>query len=431
MSLFNWKKAKPELETKTMQNGIQMLVPQADRNIIDWSQPDLTNAYKKWVYTCCRYNANAIAAVNLKLVSFNGFDEDSKMCLWPGQEVSKKNFKYDSSLVNNLRYKIAGNMTELYAHPFLSLLDRPNDEDNRYTFMYKLATNLQLTGNGFILLRKEGEENGELGKSPITTGEKSTINSMHVLHSQFMVPKINYASPDNLNIIDGYWYTCNGKSRFYTLDQVIRFRYYNPMNDVYGFSPLQAIWGQHLLQMGFDEHQLAVLNNGANPSIAVTYKGVTAMTEKARDIMYAQWNKVFRGAKNTGKPFISGDDFLITKLGLTPQEMDFVDGRVETRNAIAGAYGVPTSFLDSKNANRASYQVDMIRHQEGTIRPSIQQMVDIINNKIVLPYFEEKRIMLTYDNPVASDRGDRIDEAIKLKNAGLMSVDEARMYIQE
>ena len=431
MSLFWNKKTVAPTETKTMQAGLQLLSPQSDRNIIDWKQIDLTSAYKKWVFTCCRLNANAIASVNLKLVSFNEFDAESKTCLWPGQEISKKKLKYDNALSNNIRYKIAGSMTELYAHPFLSLLDRPNNVDNRYTFIYKLATNLQLTGSGFILLRKEGEEDAELDKSPIATGEKGTINSMHVLHSQYMVPKINYANPDQLNIVDGYWYTVNGRSKWYSLDQVIRFTYYDPISDVYGFSPLQAVWGQHLLQMGFDEHQLAVLQNGANPSIAVTYKGITAMADKTRDMMYTQWNKVFRGAKNSGKPFISGDDFSVTKLGMTPMEMDFQSGRQETKACIAGAYGVPTSFLDSKETNKASYQVDLLRYQQQTIKPAIQQMVDVINNKIVLPYFEEKRIMLTYDNPVSADRSDRIDEAIKLKAAGLMTEEEAKMYIQE
>ena len=267
-------------------------------------------------------------------------------------------------------------------HPLIDLLNRPNPQQSYSEFFNSLFGFLLLSGNAYVL--KVGSDVG-------------APRELHLLR------------PDRIQIKGGgkpipqrYEYIVNGRVQdVFDVDQDTGFsdikhiKLWNPLDDYYGCSPLQAAAvevDQHNLS---SKHNINLLNNGARPSGAVIFKpkddqGFTVnLTESQRQQLLTDLNNRFVGTGNAGRPMLLEGDFDWKEMGLSPKDMDFINLKHMSATDIALCFGVPSQLVGvPDNQTYSNVAEARLALYEETIIPHLKLIQSDLNEWLV-PMFSD------------------------------------------
>ncbi|HWJ72106.1 MAG TPA: phage portal protein [Kaistia sp.] len=229
-------------------------------------------------------------------------------------------------------------------HPLLALLAEPNRHQSGTAFFEALYANLLIAGNAYAELVMLGGEPAEL----------------HALR------------PDRMKVVPGadgwpeaFDYTVGGQTvRFHDpgeggIAPVLQLRLHHPLDDHYGFAPIEAA------AMALDIHNAAgawnkaLLDNSARPSGALVYRGEGGATLSAEQFerLKAELETNYTGAVRAGRPLLLEGGLDWTSMALTPRDMDFMEAKHGAAREIALAFGIPPMLLglpgDNTYANYA------------------------------------------------------------------------------
>lgn len=216
-------------------------------------------------------------------------------------------------------------------HPLRRLLDRPNPEQSGADLIEGLIGALQTTGDGYL----------EAVGDPAPT-ELYTLR------------------PDRMAVVPGprgwpqaYQYTVDGRPtriprRADGFMPVLHLKLYNPLDDHYGFSPLQAAGAAVDIHNASGAWNKALLDNAARPSGALVYtnaKTADRLSEAQFDRLKAELGEAHTGAAAAGRPLLLEGGLDWKPMSLSPSEMDFIAGKHVAAREIALAFGVPPQLL--------------------------------------------------------------------------------------
>jgi len=397
------EKARAEvnkLKTKDIGGAFSSLLPKKFSSN-QHANSELAEAFSKWVYICVKKNAHSVATQTLQLIA-----TDTGNIAQKHKSININKFKHHTSLMSQRKIKQATNYVEIVEHPFLQLLEKPSKGETQYTLIYAMTVNLELFGTAYLRIQKDSQL-----QIPI---------NIECLHTQFVTYKLN----NYTNEVEKYYYGFGTQRIEIPVEEIIVIKYYSPYSDVVGFAPLQAVFDSYKLDSSFDTYQLAVNENSGNPSMIMQYNG-KALKKNEQEELEASWNRTTQGLANTGRMKVIGGDFTAIKTGLTPKELDFVQGRTVTLKAIANAFDIPMPLVDANESIMNNLKASLYQYQVLGIEPKIKQIVDEFNIKI-LPYYDEDRIYLTYADPVEQRHTDIVDNTIKLFEKNIITLEEAR-----
>jgi len=247
----------------------------------------------------------------------------------------------------------------LDSHPFLDRLAAPNPMLSGRELFEEIYAYLLLSGNAF-LERVDG-----------TDGRPAEL---HVLR------------PDRMTVIPGetgwpeaYEFKIAGQTHRFPVDPVtgrsavLHLKAFNPFDDHYGFSALQAG------AMGIDIHNAAsgwnkaLLDNAARPSGALIFEpGEGApgnLTEEQLARLKSEMDEQFQGAANAGRPLLLEGGLKWQQMAFSPADMDFINAKHVAAREIALAFGVPPMLLgipgdntysNYQEANRAFWRLTLL-----------------------------------------------------------------------
>ena len=324
-----------------------------------------------------------------------------------------------------VNYSVKSGDQVLEQHPLIDLINRPNPLQSYSEFFNSLFGFLLLSGNAYVL--KVGSDVG---------GPRE----LHLLR------------PDRINIKGGgkpiptkYEYIVNGRvQEIYEVDQDTGFsdikhiKLWNPLDDYYGCSPLQAAAvevDQHNLS---SKHNINLLNNGARPSGAVIFKpkddqGFTVnLTESQRQQLLTDLNNRFVGTSNAGRPMLLEGDFDWKEMGLSPKDMDFINLKHMSATDIALCFGVPSQLVGVPDAQTYSNVAEArLALYEETIIPHLKLIQSDLNEWLVPMFSEDLEFAYDLDAiPALAERKRKTYENItSAVNSGIMTRNEAREVI--
>ncbi len=275
---------------------------------------------------------------------------------------------------------------ELDQHPVLDLVTRPNSNQAGPDLFESLFGYLLLSGNGYLeAINVENE-----------------VREFHALR------------PDRMKIIPGrdgwpeaYEYTAGGKSVRFDANQdtgispVLHVTMFNPVDDHYGMSPLEAA------QIPIDIHNAAgawnkaLLDNGARPSGALVYAPTdrnSTLTSDQYDRLKAELETNFQGTANAGRPLLLEGGLDWKSMGLTPRDMDFIDAKHAAAREIALAFGVPPMLLGIPGDNTFSNYAEANRtFWRQTILPLATRVAKAVSCWLAPVYGSELRLGFDLD----------------------------------
>jgi len=149
-------------------------------------------------------------------------------------------------------------------------------------------------------------------------------------------------------------------------EQVVHFRFFDPGNDNYGMSPLQAIARTVDTDNEAINWNKASLQNRATPAGALFVKGTP--TEEQIKALRETLASHSEGPVNARKTMVLGADLDWKQFGLSPQEMDFLDSLNWSARLICSAFGVhplatglmDATFENQKSAERSTWENTII-----------------------------------------------------------------------
>ena len=312
---------------------------------------------------------------------------------------------------------------ELDNHPLLDLLYNPSPTMSQVEWFQAVYSYLLISGNNYML---------SVG------GDNTPPTELYNLR------------PDRMKIRSGtrampvaYDYMLKGQIvESYIVDQatggskVKHIKLFNPLDDYYGMSPMQAS------SVDIDQHNLAnkhnvnLLQNGARPSGAVIFNpkdetgGHVQLSDVQRNQLMNDVNQRFSGTGNAGKPMLLEGDFEWKEMGLSPKDMDFIQLKNMSAKDIALVYGVPSQLIGIPDSQTYSNfaEAKLALYNE-TIIPLLDRIQGDLNEWLV-PMFNEQGLELRYDIdsiPAMAEQRKRVFESVSAGvKEGILTRNEAR-----
>ncbi len=326
------------------------------------------------------------------------------------QEVSKMQFELFSIGLSKgeIVYR------EIEEHPLLDLLDKFNSATTKGDGVYITQSDKKLTGDAFWLLQRNGKQ----------------IESIYILPPDKIELVLSDPTDSTTDLVEAYLYedTIDGKriSQRYERDEVIHFKKPNPNNPFRGIGAVEALADTIDADTLTNLTQRNFFDKGALSNFVLTTEA--NLTEEQLKRMRAEFRAAYTGPKNAFTTMIFGNGLKPSDIGFSNKDMQFLDLLLWYRDKIMIGFGnTKASIGIIDDVNRASYEGSYQGWLRSTVKPDMDAIVNTLNEFLV-PFYDNK-LVLGYTDPIPDDRTDDIEESVKLKDAGIIMINEARAMV--
>ena len=260
--------------------------------------------------------------------------------------------------VASVQWEVWRGDVQLDESPLLDLLARPNPVQSGSEFTRDKIGYHLIAGNSY--------------------DEKVLINS---------VPKEMYTlRPDRMRIKEsdtgmpsGYIYQVGQRKVTWDANKdtgesdIRHMKMFNPLNDWYGMSPLEAgayAVDQHSESMKWMQ---ALMQNSARPSGALFTKSDTELSDDAFNRLKTSIEEQYSGSANAGRPMLLEGGLDWKAMGLSPTDMGIIEAKYSSARDVYLAFGVPPQMLGIPGDNTYSnYKEARLAFWEDTVLPLVQ-----------------------------------------------------------
>ncbi|PHS27656.1 MAG: phage portal protein [Robiginitomaculum sp.] len=294
-----------------------------------------------------------------------------------------------------------------------ALLRKPNAEQDYAELLEAHFGYLLLSGNGYI-------------EAVILDGEPRELHALR---------------PDRMKVVPGHggrpggWeYGAGGRTLRFTrsagleLSPILHMRLFNPTNDYYGQSPLEAAAYAVDIHNAGAKWNKALLDNAARPSGALVLSTSHAdrLSDEQFDRLKAELANVHQGTQNAGRPMLLEGGLDWKPMSHAPADMEFLQSRHAAAREIALAFGVPPMLLGIPGDNTyANYREANLAFWRQTVLPLVRKTATALETWLN-PWFEAAvSINVDEDNipALCEDVGARWD---RLSKADFLTDEEKR-----
>jgi len=318
--------------------------------------------------------------------------------------------------VGSLSFVLYEGAAERDAHPLLDLLRRPNPRQDGASFLESVASHLLLAGNAYVEAVATGGSND------------AQIRELYALR------------PDRMKLLPGddgwpraYEYRVAGSTvRFdqdVVLPPILHLTFFNPLDDHYGSSPLEAA------AMAIDTHNAAavwnkaLLDNAARPSGALVYDHADGATLSAQQYerLKSEFLELYQGKSNAGRPLLLEGGLDWKPMSLSPSDMDFLNSKHAAAREIALAFGVPPMLLAIPGDNTYSnYQEANRVFWRQSVLPLAARIGCALTHWLA-PMFGEGLTLSTDTDKVEALSSDRAALWERVSKASFLTANEKRL----
>lgn len=323
------------------------------------------------------------------------------------QEVSKMNFElYTVGLSGG---EIVYN--EVFNHPLLTLLDKPNNEEVKSDALYILNSHRKLAGDAFWLKTRTGRQVTGLRHLP---PDKIQLN----LRQPTDTDPTAIASYQYIDVIEGVRVDIT-----YRPEDIIHIKKPNPNNAFRGLGVVEAM----AETIDVDNLTNTVTKNFFKKGAITNFVLSTdqKITKDQLKRLRAELRQDYSGADNAYKTMILGGGLKPEKIAFSNKDMEFLSQLEWYRNKIMSGFGNTLASLGMlDDVNRATHESAMIEWKRVTCKPDMEAIINALNEYLVSEFGEN--LILGFTDPIPEDREAQMTEANTLYTGGIITQNEAR-----
>jgi len=291
-------------------------------------------------------------------------------------------------------------------HPALKLLNTVNGFMTKYDLFETTVSYLELTGDCYWLLR---------GGPPLAIfplrPDRVTINL------------------DEDGYPKEYVYSVSGQPPMtYPKDRIIHFKYFSPLDDHYGQSPISPSELAIILDRYALAYNKVFFENAARPDIVLLSED--EMDEDERERLRQEWESAYGGVEQAHRPAVLTGGLKPQELSKSPKEAGFLEGRQFARDEILEAFGVHPALVGAMTVPKAGFYEIKKAFWEFTLLPKLNKIIETLNEFYLVKFPNTKGMRFSYDlfnveslRPSA-DVESRVD--VRLVQFGIMKINEVR-----
>ena len=300
-----------------------------------------------------------------------------------------------------------GDVEEVFDDPTLDLIERPNAKQTQKEFMKLAVSYYLLAGETFVYL-----ERPDLSSNTIPTA----MANMRPDQIEIVF------SADKKEIVAYEFMQLNGTTLKLPPEAVLHIKNIDPVNPARGIGVVRPATQRIITEKEASEYQAQTFKNQGRPDIAI-FTDADLTDEDAQDAR-DRWNKIYGKERGSAAGFFGSSVKDLKILNVTPKEMDFLNSQQWLRDDILAALRVPKAMVTSDDVNLANSKTARTNYIKEAVMPTLDAILDIINHKML--HDADQDLFLSYESPVNEDRELVLKEAVELKKAQIITVNEAR-----
>ena len=292
-------------------------------------------------------------------------------------------------------------------HPVRQLLDRVNRWYSRSELWQATEIYLNLWGAAFWAVERDQDGRPEIW--PLRPDRTSVV-------------------PDRDRHVRGFVYQGRTGPVAYTPDEVVWMRYFNPMEEFAGLSPIAP--ARMAVDMGRDglRFNRSFLRNSAQPDFVLLTN--ETMNDNEIEDFYRRWEARFRGPSHARRPAVASFVRDIKTLGMSHRDMDFIQGLRWSLEEVSRAYGVPKPLLgDLERATFSNVNAAERFFWRNTMVPEMQFLAEQVSRKL-FPLLGYPGLELEFDLTAIEALGDgetaRVNRESQMLDRGVLTINEVR-----
>lgn len=311
--------------------------------------------------------------------------------------------------------------SEIEGHRIAHLLNKkPNPFMSARVLKSLMLQQSELAGQSFIWL-----DRGETGLGDPTEA--------HIVFDQVdvIVDKPVHLRPTMANLIGFVIRRADGTQVPVLPEEMLWLRYPHPFDPLGCLAPWKA--ARHAVDMDAfaREWQRSSYKNGASPT-GVVYLGQMGETEF--NAAKASWRSSMTGPANAGKNLLvasppgGGTPVNYARVGLTAEEMDYLESRMANAAEVMMAFGVPHDYLAAGTTyeNRSAAKTTL---WSDTIKPKLELIGSEIDRVLLPSDREEAEFDLSGVDALQESRTAVVERTVSLVDSDVLMLDEARADI--
>lgn len=255
--------------------------------------------------------------------------------------------------LENMEWNLLKGDEIVETQPYFKMLEEPNMKMDWQDLAFCTVGSMELAGNGFWWPIKD-------------------LQKIFIIPAQLI--DYNY---DRQGRIIGYKVTNKGQMLYFTLDEIIHFKYPNPKDPQgFGKGSMQASESQFSKYEDVTEYENALLENMGLLSVVIG--GGNERTNKA---LVDFWSESFTGKKNIGKVGGIPEGFtLLDPKAMTPQQMNFIEIKDSVVDELYKLFKVPQLLVGAtEKVNRSNMYESKLAFMSFKIFPIARRMQRTIN----------------------------------------------------
>ena len=294
-------------------------------------------------------------------------------------------------------------------HPLQRLLDSPNPFWSRSDLWRATETYLSLWGAAFWAL--ERDENGNIAEIwPLRPDKMRPI-------------------PDAQRYIKGFVYVGAGSELVpYLPDDVVWMRYFNPLDEYAGLSPIAPL--RQSADMGMDALRAnrKLLQNDSTPGLIIETEGFPTDADVSE--FYARWESRFQGVEKMRRPALLSPGMKASNLGFSPRDMEYIESLRWSLEDVTRVFGVPKVMIgDLENTTFSNFSTARRLFWEDTIAAQLAFYQESLRQHL-LPHFGDNSLTVEFDLSGVEALKESEENKAKRRRiyveAGIMTIDEVR-----
>lgn len=302
-------------------------------------------------------------------------------------------------------YRRVGDKVEVVnEHPMLETLKYVNEFFTQYMLFERLQANLELYGNEYWYLDRDRKT-----KLP---------KRIYPLHPSRVKPVVGKY------YVEKYEYTYKGSITYFSIDDIIHFKTYNPFSDVVGLSTIETARSTIETDIFSKEYIRRFYYNDATPSGILTTPD--EINQDKADLIKSKWNEAYAGFKRAFKVAVLSGGLTYTSVSPKQSDMQFVEQSKLTRDDILALFGVPKTILGIvEDVNYASAKASNYIFSSRNIYPKENRIVDYLN-EFYVKQWEPEGYWLEAKSPVQEDKMEETQVNQILFTNGQLTINEWR-----
>ena len=310
-------------------------------------------------------------------------------------------------LYERIDEKTVKSLTDDYRIRLLN--DQPNTVSTGVDFKARMIRDIVLHGNAYVEIEKDGNK----------------IESLWNLDPR-LVSISTLTDPVKPYIIKDIVIRITGSSVPLKIDEVM---IAVADSDDLGLSGNGVIaYGDKIIELALNELELSsnIMNNGSSP--ASILKIEKNLSPDAQQRLRDSWEKLYKGASNSGKLVILEEGMSYEKMTYSPSELGISDLMNSTSSSICQLFNVPEQMVSASANTYGSVESMSIRFLQYCISPIISIIESSLNRSLLLEK-EKGRLFfkINTDTVLQSTQQERYEALNTGISSGILSINEARI----